>query len=39
MVVKERVFDVENLEGCEELLLMLEERGWTRLNRMIKEIN
>lgn len=36
-VVKERVFNIENLEGCEELVIMLEEKGWMRLNIMIKK--
>lgn len=38
-MVKERAFDVNNLEGYEELVIMLKERGWTHLNSLIKPTN
>lgn len=38
-VVKDKDFDVENLEGYKELSLMLEERGYMTLNNIIKETN
>lgn len=31
--------DVQNIEGYEELMVMLEERGWMRLDILIKETN
>lgn len=39
MVIKEMNFDVVNLNGYEELTIMLETREWTHLNALIKEIN
>lgn len=38
-VVKERFFDVTMISGYEELSLMLEARGCTYLNGLIKEAN
>lgn len=39
MVIKEMDFDVVNLNGYEELTIMLETREWTHLNALIKEIS
>lgn len=38
-VVRERYFKVDNFEEYEELVTVLEERGWTRLNSLIQEAN
>lgn len=37
--MNERYFDVESLEGYEELISVLEEKGWMMLNNLIKETN
>lgn len=38
-MVRECAFNLENLSGYEDLSIMLETRGWTYPNKLIKEIN
>lgn len=38
-IIKEHTFDMDNLNGYEELSCMLETRGWTYLNKLIKDTN
>lgn len=38
-VVKERDFEVDNLEGYDDFVVVLERSGWSRLNCVIQETN
>lgn len=39
IVLSEHVIDIEHLSGIEEPSLMQETKGWTYLNKLIKETN
>lgn len=38
-MVREHAFNLENLSSYEKLNIMLETRGWTYPNKLIKDIN